>query len=136
MRNAGVRGQQFRERGFRLAVRDGPPYHIRVYWRPFVVVFTFASIRGCLISVNQRFFEITSREEKIAYVPVSQLLRIEAVPQGGIFLNFAESFQVNVEIADGAEPAVVKSLYGEIASASTEPIRLNPETFNITDIHF
>jgi hypothetical protein len=86
--------------------------------------------------VNERFCEITSKEQKIAYVPVNQLLRIEVIPQGGIFLNFAESFQVNVEIADGAEPAVAKSLYGEIASSSSNPIRLNPETFNITHIHF
>jgi hypothetical protein len=43
---------------------------------------------------------------------------------------------VNVEIADGAEPAAVKRLYNELVSASTDPIRLNPETFNITHIHF
>ena len=86
--------------------------------------------------VNERFFEITSKEEKIAYVPLSQLLRVEAIPQGGIFLNFAENFQVNIEIADGAESAAARDLYKEIVSASAEPIRLNPETFNITHIHF
>jgi hypothetical protein len=86
--------------------------------------------------VKERFFEITSREEKIAYIPLSQLLRIEAIPSGGIFLNFSESFQVNIEIADGAELAAVKSLYNDLASASTDPIRLNPETYNITHIHF
>lgn len=86
--------------------------------------------------VNERFFEITSREEKIAYVPLSQLLRIESSPRGGIFLNFSESFQVNIEIADGGESTAVKSLYNELVSGSTDPIRLNPETFNITHIHF
>ena len=86
--------------------------------------------------VNERFFEITSREEKIAYIPLSQLLRIEASPRGGIFLNFSESFQVNIEIADGAETAAVKALYNELVSASSDPIRLNPETLNITHIHF
>lgn len=86
--------------------------------------------------VNERFFEITSKEEKIAYIPLSQLLRIEASPRGGIFLNFSESFQVNIEIADGGESVAVKSLYKELVSASSDPIRLNPETFNITHIHF
>jgi hypothetical protein len=86
--------------------------------------------------VNERFFEITSKEEKIAYIPLSQLLRIEAKPRGGIFLNFAENFQVNIEIADGAESAAVRSLYDDLVSGSTEPIRLNPETLNITHIHF
>src|SRR5260370_251145 len=81
-------------------------------------------------------FRITSREEKIAYVPLSQLLRIEASPRGGIFLNFSENFQVNIEIADGAESAAVKSLYNELVSGSADPIRLNPETLNITHIHF
>ena len=89
-----------------------------------------------VLRVNERFFEITSREEKIAYVPLSQLLRIEASPRGGIFLNFSENFQVNIEIADGAESAAVKSLYNELVSGSTDPIRLNPETLNITHIHF
>jgi hypothetical protein len=86
--------------------------------------------------VNDRFFEIASREDKIAYIPLRQLLRIEASPRGGIFLNFSESFQVNIEVADGAEPAAVKSLYKELVSGSTDPIRLNPETLNITHIHF
>ena len=72
----------------------------------------------------------------MAYIPLSQLMRIEAIPRGGIFLNFSENFQVNMEIADGEEAAVVKSLYDELSSTSTAPIRLNPETFNITDIHF
>jgi len=89
-----------------------------------------------VLRVNERFFEITSREEKIAYVPLSQLLRIEASPRGGIFLNFSENFQVNIEIADGAESAAVKSLYNELVSGSADPIRLNPETLNITHIHF
>ena len=89
-----------------------------------------------VLCVNERFFEITSREEKIAYVPLSQLLRIEASPRGGIFLNFTENFQVNIEIADGAESAAVKSLYNELVSGSADPIRLNPETLNITHIHF
>jgi len=86
--------------------------------------------------VNERFFEIRSKEEKIAYIPLSQLLRIEAKPRGGIFLNFTENFQVNIEIADGAESAAVRSLYDDLVSGSTEPIRLNPETLNITHIHF
>jgi hypothetical protein len=43
---------------------------------------------------------------------------------------------VNIEIADGAESAAVRSLYDELVSGSTEPIRLNPETLNITHIHF
>jgi hypothetical protein len=89
-----------------------------------------------MLRVNERFFEIISREEKIAYIPLSQLLRIEASPRGGIFLNFSENFQVNIEIADGAESAAVKSLYNELVSGSTDPIRLNPETLNITHIHF
>jgi hypothetical protein len=29
--------------------------------------------------VSERFFEITSGEEKIAYIPLNQLLRIEAI---------------------------------------------------------
>jgi hypothetical protein len=86
--------------------------------------------------VNERFFEITSGEEKIAYIPLSQLLRIEASPRGGIFLSFSENFQVNIEIADGAESTAVKSLYNELVAASNDPIRLNPETLNITHIHF
>jgi hypothetical protein len=86
--------------------------------------------------VKDRFFEITSREGKIAYIPLSQLVRIEAIPRGGIFLNFAENFQVNMEIANGGEAAVAKSLYEELSSASTTPICLNPETLNVTDIHF
>jgi hypothetical protein len=89
-----------------------------------------------VLRVNERFFEIISREEKIAYIPLSQLLRIEASPRGGIFLNFSENFQVNIEIADGAESAAVKSLYNELVSGSADPIRLNPETLNITHIHF
>jgi hypothetical protein len=86
--------------------------------------------------VNERFFEIISKEEKVAYIPANQLLRIEASPQGGIFLNFAESFQVNIEVADGGELATVQSLYNELVSGSTEPIRLNTKTLNITHIHF
>jgi hypothetical protein len=93
----------------------------------------FLSVVRC---VNERFFEIISREEKVAYVPLSQLLRIEASPRAGIFLNFSESFQVNIEVADGAEPAVVKNLYKDLVSGSTDPIRLNPDTLNITHIHF
>jgi hypothetical protein len=91
---------------------------------------------GTSCRVNERFFEIISKEEKIAYIPTSQLLRIEASPQGGIFLNFSESFQVNVEVADGAELATVKSLYEDLISASPEPIRLNTQILNITHIHF
>ena len=86
--------------------------------------------------VKERFFEITSREGKMAYIPLSQLVRIEAIPRGGIFLNFSENFQVNMEIANGGEAAVAKSLYEELATVSTDPIRLNPETLNVTDIHF
>jgi hypothetical protein len=86
--------------------------------------------------VKERFFEITSREGKMAYIPLSQLVRIEAIPRGGIFLNFSENFQVNMEIADGGETEVAKRLYEELSSASTGPIRLNPETLNVTDIHF
>ena len=51
-------------------------------------------------------------------------------------MNFSENFQVNMEIADGGEAGVAKSLYEELSSASTAPIRLNPETLNVTDIHF
>jgi hypothetical protein len=86
--------------------------------------------------MKERFFEVISKEGKIAYIPLSQLLRIEAFPGGGIFLNFSESFQVNVEIADGGESEAVKSLYNELTSVSSDPIRLNPETLNITHIHF
>jgi hypothetical protein len=86
--------------------------------------------------VKDRFFEITSRQGKIAYIPLSQLVRIEVIPRGGIFLNFSENFQVNMEIASGGEAGVAKSLYEELSSASTAPIRLNPETLNVTDIHF
>ena len=86
--------------------------------------------------MNERFFEVISKEGKIAYIPLSQLLRIEAFPSGGIFLNFSESFQVNVEVADGAELEAIKGIYSELASASSDPIRLNPETLNITHIHF
>jgi hypothetical protein len=86
--------------------------------------------------VKERFFEITSREGKMAYVPLSQLVRIEAVPRGGIFLNFSENFQVNMEIANGGEAGVAKGLYEELSSASTALIRLNPEILNVTDIHF
>jgi hypothetical protein len=109
------------------------PYSIfRVSSAPLPNSLLIDTVRG----VNQRFFEITSREEKIAYIPLSQLLRIESKPRGGIFLNFTENFQVNIEIADGAESAAVRSLYDELVSGSTEPIRLNPETLNITHIHF
>jgi hypothetical protein len=86
--------------------------------------------------VKDRFFEITSREGKMAYVPLSQLIRIEAIPRGGIFLNFSENFQVNMEISNGVEAGVAKSLYDELSSDSTDPIRLNSETLNVTDIHF
>jgi hypothetical protein len=72
----------------------------------------------------------------MAFIPLSQLVRIEAVPRGGIFLNFSENFQVNMDVANGGEAGVAKSLYEEISSASTAPIRLNSETFNVTDIHF
>jgi hypothetical protein len=86
--------------------------------------------------VKNRFFEITSREGKMAYIPLSQLVRIEAVPRGGIFLNFSENFQVNMEISNGLEAGVAKSLYDELSSDSTDPIRLNSETQNVIDIHF
>jgi hypothetical protein len=86
--------------------------------------------------VKERFFEITSREGKMAYVPLSQLVRIEAIPRGGIFLNFSENFQVNMEIANGGEADVAKNLYEELSSASTALIRLNPEILNVIDIHF
>jgi hypothetical protein len=86
--------------------------------------------------VKDRFFVITSREGKMAYVPLSQLVRIEAVPRGGIFLNFSENFQVNMEISNGMEAGVAKSLYEELSSDSTDPIRLNSETLNVRDIHF
>jgi hypothetical protein len=86
--------------------------------------------------VKDRFFEITSREGKMAYIPLSQLVRIEAIPRGGIFLNFLENFQVNMEIANGGEAGVAKSLYEELSSESTAPIRLNAETLDVTDIHF
>lgn len=51
-------------------------------------------------------------------------------------MNFSENFQVNMDVANGGEAGVAKSLYEEISSASTAPIRLNSETFNVTDIHF
>jgi hypothetical protein len=86
--------------------------------------------------VKDRFFEITSKEGKVAYIHVSQLLRIEAIPRGGIFLNFSENFQVNMEIANGEEVTVAKDLCNELASASTAPVRLNSEIPNLTDIHF
>ena len=72
----------------------------------------------------------------MAFIPLSQLVRIEAIPRGGIFLNFSENFQVNMDVANGGEVGVAKSLYEEISSASTAPIRLNSETFDVTDIHF
>ena len=72
----------------------------------------------------------------MAYIPLSQLVRIEAIPRGGILLNFSENFQVNMEIANGGEAEVARSLYEELSSASTAPIRLNSETLNVTDIHF
>jgi hypothetical protein len=86
--------------------------------------------------VKDRFFEITSKEGKMLYAPASQLLRVEAIPRGGIFLNFAENFQVNMEIESGTELSVARSLYEELSSASTALIRLNPETLNVTNIHF
>jgi hypothetical protein len=86
--------------------------------------------------VKDRFFEITSREGKTAYIPLSQLIRIESIPRGGIFLNFSENFQVNMEIANGGEAAVAKSLYEELSSGSSALICLNSETLNVTDIHF
>ena len=86
--------------------------------------------------VNNKFFEITSRGGKIAYIPVSQLLRIEAVPRGGIFLNFSENFQVNLHIANGEEPAVAKRLYNDLVSPLAEVIILNAEVQSVTDIHF
>jgi hypothetical protein len=67
---------------------------------------------------------------------LSQLVRIEAIPRGGIFLNFSENFQVNMEIANGGEADVAKNLYEELSSASTALIRLNPEILNVIDIHF
>ena len=51
-------------------------------------------------------------------------------------MNFSENFQVNMEIANGGEAEVARSLYEELSSASTAPIRLNSETLNVTDIHF
>ena len=72
----------------------------------------------------------------MAYLPLSQLVRIEVIPRGGIFLNFSENFQVNMEIANGGEAEVAKSLYEELSSGSTAPIRLNAETLDVTDIHF
>ena len=72
----------------------------------------------------------------MAYIPLSQLVRIEAVPRGGIFLNFSENFQVNMEISNGGEAGVAKSLYDELSSDSKDPIRLNSETLNVIDIHF
>jgi hypothetical protein len=86
--------------------------------------------------VRDRFFEITSKEGKTLYAPVSQLSRIEAIPRGGIFLNFAENFQVNMEIETGTELSVARSLYEELSSSSTDLIRLGPETVNVTNIHF
>ena len=72
----------------------------------------------------------------MAFIPLSQLVRIEAIPRGGIFLNFSENFQVNMDVANGGEAGVARSLYEELSNASTTPIRLNSETFNVTDIHF
>ena len=72
----------------------------------------------------------------MAYIPLRQLVRIEAVPRGGIFLNFSENFQVNMEISKGGEAGVAKRLYDELSSDSTDPIRLNSETLNVIDIHF
>jgi hypothetical protein len=95
-----------------------------------------AILRIKMHCVKNRFFEITSREGKMAYIPLSQLVRIEAVPRGGIFLNFSENFQVNMEISNGLEAGVAKSLYDELSSDSTDPIRLSSETLNVTDIHF
>jgi hypothetical protein len=86
--------------------------------------------------VNKIFFEITSRQGKVAYIPWSQLLRIEAIPGGGIFLSFSENFQVNIQIANGEEAAVAKRLYNDLASPLAEVIILNPETQSVTDIHF
>jgi hypothetical protein len=86
--------------------------------------------------VNNKFFEITSKEGKIAYIPSSQLLRIEALPRGGIFLNFSENFQVNLHVANGEESVVAKKLYNDLASPLAEVIILNTEVQSVTDIHF
>jgi hypothetical protein len=86
--------------------------------------------------VNNKFFEITSKEGKIVYIPSSQLLRIEALPRGGIFLNFSENFQVNLHVANGEESVVAKKLYNDLASPLAEVIILNTEVQSVTDIHF
>ena len=86
--------------------------------------------------VNNKFFEITSREGKIAYIPVSQLIRIEALPGGGIFLNFFENFEVNLHIANREESVVAKRLYNDLVSPLADVIILNTEVQSVTDIHF
>jgi hypothetical protein len=69
----------------------------------------------------------------MAYIPLSQLVRIEAIPRGGIFLNFRK-LPSEHEIANGGRLELQRAC--RRLSSESQPYRLNAETLDVTDIHF
>jgi hypothetical protein len=85
---------------------------------------------------------VISTDNKTVYVPLSRLLRIEAVPAPGpghvptVVIVFEGDFQVTVQTSSGEETNVAQNLYERLVPADDIDLtylRTDPEK-NIQDI--
>ena len=86
--------------------------------------------------MKNRFFDLTSSEDKKAYIPASRLLRIATFPREGIVTLFFEDFQADIQATKDAEAEVAKSLYEYVTADLEDHIRLSPKSSNVLAIHF
>jgi hypothetical protein len=66
--------------------------------------------------MKDRFLVVTSSHNSTIYIPLSRLLRIEAIPAHGqgtasVIAIIFEGYQVNVQTSLGAEAKVAQDLY-------------------------
>jgi hypothetical protein len=71
--------------------------------------------------MSERFFQFRSAQNKVVYIPLSRLLRIETNPRGASVVFFFEGdYSVNVETTTGQEAEVARRCGGLIPSPDDE----------------